>query len=259
MSLEDFRDGGKMKRPEMILFDYGNTLLYEPDFDMLRGEKAVFQHVTENPNHVMPEQSYALGNKIFSKQRESRMAGVETHEWHGLKLQYEYLGIKFDIPYDEVERVLWENASPGACMPQVKEMLAVLRKMGIRSGVISNIGWSGKALTQRINRLLPNNEFEFIIASSEYCFRKPDPLLFELALKKAGLQGDQVWYCGDSIQADVYGAHSAGIFPVLIEDRTVENPWLAQNEGVSVDFDYLRISGWDEMIELLERLPEEKR
>lgn len=246
-----------MKRPEMILFDYGHTLLYEPGFDMLRGERAVFRHVTENPNRVTPEQSKAFGDELFSRTHGARRAGYEMHEWPMLRLQYEYLGIKFDIPYQEVEEILWENASPGARMPRVEEMLALLRKMGIRSGVISNIGWSGRALSRRIHRLLPENEFEFIIASSEYCFRKPEPLLFELALKKAGLSADQVWYCGDSVEADVRGAHSVGIYPILIEDKTMEQPWGDLNEGLTVDFDYLRIGGWGEMMEILNRLPRE--
>ena len=40
-----------MAKPEMILFDYGGTLLCEPDWDLQRGEEAVFEHVVENPGH----------------------------------------------------------------------------------------------------------------------------------------------------------------------------------------------------------------
>jgi putative hydrolase of the HAD superfamily len=38
------------------------------------------------------------------------------------------------------------------------------------------MGWSGKALEARIDRLLPENRFEFVIASSEYMIRKLNPL-----------------------------------------------------------------------------------
>ena len=39
-----------MNKPKMIIFDYGNTLLYEPDFDFQRGEDALFKHVISNKN-----------------------------------------------------------------------------------------------------------------------------------------------------------------------------------------------------------------
>lgn len=138
-------------------------------------------------------------------------------------------------------------------MPFVEEMLDCLKEKGIRSGVISNIGWSGNALTERINRLLPKNQFEFIIASSEYGIRKPDSMIFELALQKANLPPGNVWYCGDNVKADVYGARSAGIFPVFYEDETVENPFQGQNEGLQIDFDHIHIHSWVEMMNILDK------
>ena len=50
-----------MKKPDMILFDYGHTLLYEPEFDFLKGEKAVFEYIKENPLKVTPEDVYTFG------------------------------------------------------------------------------------------------------------------------------------------------------------------------------------------------------
>ncbi len=241
-----------MKPPKMILFDYGQTLLYEPDFDLLRGEKELFKYVVENPRQITAEQSHEFAETLFNEYGTCRKQGFEMHEWQMLRYQYEYLDIKLSISYPEAERILWDNTSSGAKMPGVEELLDFLYKKGIRSGVISNIGWSGAALTERINRLLPKNHFEFIIASSEYGFRKPSPRLFELALRKAGLNADEVWYCGDSIRADIIGANSAGIYPVLYENLTIESPWQGQNDGIEVDFDYLHIHEWSELITILE-------
>ena len=102
---------------------------------------------------------------------------------------------------------------------------------------------------------MPENHFEFILASSEYCIRKPHPVLFQIALQKAGLTAEQVWYCGDSIKADVYGAHNAGIFPVLYESKTHEDhPYPDQNEGLSVEFEHLHIGHWRELMDILEKI-----
>lgn len=242
-------------KPKMILFDYGHTLLYEPDLNFLRGEQAVFSYIKENPREVTPEEACRFGTEMFERYHQARKLGFEIHEWQCIKFKYESLGISFDLSPEEIERVVWTNTSPGACMPHVEEMLTCLRAQGIRSGVISNIGWSGKALTERIHRLLPHNEFEFILASSEYGVRKPHRDLFDLALKKAGLSPEQVWYCGDSIANDVMGAHGVGMFPVLYEGKSEEeSPYVRQNADMTIDFDYLHIRDWREMITLLEEL-----
>ncbi|MDE6847328.1 MAG: HAD family hydrolase [Lachnospiraceae bacterium] len=243
-----------MQKPQMIIFDYGHTLLYEPGFNAMRCEEAAYPYIVKNPMNLTTEQIYGEVQKMFRHFNEQRKKGIEIHEWQFMRLVYEHLGIQFSISYEELEEIEWCAASEGAVMPYAEQMLNYLNENGIRTAVISNIGWSGQALTNRINRLLPDNRFEFVIASSEYAIRKPDKMLFEVALRKAGLRPEQVWYCGDSIENDVIGAHGAGIYPVLYEGDTPDevNPFLHQNDGIEVDFDYLHIHDWREMVEILE-------
>ena len=137
-------------------------------------------------------------------------------------------------------------------MPNTDKIIEYINKSGIRSGVISNISWSGEALTDRINRLLPDNKFDFIIASSEYILRKPDAMLFKLALNKAELDAEDVWYCGDNIRCDIEGSASVGIFPVWYENKTLENPWFSNNENLTPQCKHLHIHDWQELIEMLE-------
>ena len=42
------------KKPKMILFEYGHTLLCEPEFDFLRGEEALFEYIKHNKNGLTP-------------------------------------------------------------------------------------------------------------------------------------------------------------------------------------------------------------
>ena len=227
--------------PKMILFDYGGTLMDEPDFDLLRGEKAVFEHIKENPRGVTVEESVALGSRIFQDYGAARRAGFELTEQQNLRMQYEMLGITFDKSYDEIEEILWDGCGESIVIEGVPEMLEALKERGIRTGVISNIQWSGQALKHRIDRMLPGHDFEFVIASSDYGYRKPQALLFELALRKAGLRPEEVWYCGNFYEYDVEGAHAAGIYPVLFRSRS---------DG---EIPHLEISEWKELIPCLER------
>lgn len=245
-----------MKKPQMIIFDYGHTLLYEPGFSAIRCEEAAFPYIIKNPMNLTAAQIYAEVQNLFQQFNEQRNSGIEIHEWQFMRLIYEYLGIEFSISYEELEQIEWNAAAEGAVMPHADKMLDYLNENGIRTAVISNIGWSGQALTDRIKRLLPNNRFEFVIASSEYVIRKPNRMLFEIALRKAELPPEKVWYCGDSIQNDVMGARGAGIYPVLYEGDTPDevNPFRHQNDGIEIDFEHLHIHDWCEMVEILRGL-----
>lgn len=242
-----------MRCPKMILFDYGHTLLYEPGFDTLAGERALFEKIADNPRGVTPEQAEVMATRVFSSFAPAREAGVEIHEHVGMRLKNEWLGLTFSVSTEEAERIFWDHTSAGAAMPGAERMLSCLAEKGIRSGVISNIGWSGRALTDRIHRLLPDSRFEFVIASSEYGVRKPNRLLFELALHKAGLEADEVWFCGDHPQKDVEGAAGAGLYPVWYDNDT-ERDYKDRSGEMPPRCDHLHIREWDELVRLLESL-----
>lgn len=127
-----------MKRPKMILFDYGHTLMYEPEFDFLRGEQALFPYITKNKNGLTPEDIHAFSNRLFEDFGKVRALGMELHPRQFQRSVYEYLGIEFSISYEEAERIKWEHASPGAVMPDADKMLDFINRNGICSGVISN-------------------------------------------------------------------------------------------------------------------------
>ena len=245
-----------MKRPEMIIFDYGHTLLYQPGFNTSNGSRALYEYIGENPRNINFEEFDKTIIDIFAKIKANRGEIIEIHEYAFLKIAMEFMDIKLSVSFEEAEKIIMNGISKGAIMPYADKMLDYLNSEKIRTGVISNLCFSGNALKDHINRLLPNNKLEFTLASSDYIFKKPDPFMFEIALKKANLTPDKVWYCGDSIQADIYGAKNAGIFPVLYEGKTPDNtnPFAGQNNEMKPEFEYLHIHDWRELIEVIDNL-----
>ena len=238
-----------MRRPEMILFDYGGTLLCEPGFDAAACERAAFPYITANPLGLDAARIYEHVQRLFREFQRHLGEWSELHEWQFLRLAYESLGLEFSLSWAELEEIEWNAASPGAAMPHAEEMLDALNARGIRTGVISNINWSGAALTRRLDRLLPRNRFEFVLASSEYGVRKPNPLLFQVALARARLSPEQVWFCGDHPENDVRGATRAGLFPV----------YYAPGSGAPTPGnDCLTIRDWRELVEKIDA-PEDSR
>jgi putative hydrolase of the HAD superfamily len=127
---------------------------------------------------------------------------------------YDSQGIEIALSNSEIDTVFWNAAAPGMPTAGIKDFLEYLKNKGIRTGVISNISYASSVVAERINRLLPENSFEFIITSSNYIFRKPNKRIFDLALEKAGLEPDEVWYIGDQYECDVKGALNAGLLPI---------------------------------------------
>lgn len=239
-------------KPKMILFDYGGTLLWERDYNFPRAYQAMFDLVVDNPMGVTSEEVYEFSEDLFQKANVSREKGYEIHEFQFIRVAADYFGLTFSAPIEEVERVMWKNASTTGKMPHIDELLAYLKQNHIRTGVISNIGWSGGALKERLDSLFPKNEFEFVLASSEYAIRKPNPILFQIALhkatRKAELTPSEVWFCGDTFEADIAGAHAAGMYPVYYD--VTENT----KTDAQADYEYLHIGDWMELIDTLEKL-----
>lgn len=126
----------------------------------------------------------------------------------------------------------------------IETFLDFLKEQGIRTGVISNIAYCDQIVEERIRTLLPGHTFEFILASSEYMFRKPNRRIFHLALEKAGLGPEDVWYIGDNYECDVVGAREAGLFPVWYIGAAQSPVWECS--------DVLTVSHWSQLIHMLE-------
>ena len=207
-----------MKMPKMILFDYGQTLIAEK-FDGVKGTEAVLKYATKNKYNLSAQQVQEKADAInkelgrFDPQKR-HLVQIEVPDTMFTPYLYESQGIEIPLSTEEIDTIFWDAAAPGKPTEGIKEFLEYLKNNGIRTGVISNIAYAATVVAERINRLLPENAFEFIITSSSYMFRKPNRRIFDLALEKADLAPEDVWYIGDQYECDIKGALSAGLFPV---------------------------------------------
>ena len=166
--------------PKMILFDYGGTLIQDPIYKMTEGNSAIFPYITENPYNVTKEQFSDFVKQLFDEIRQLRGELIEIHEHHFLRYVLEYFGIKLSISIEEAEWIISTTLGDNIMTPDADKMLKTLTEKGIKTGIISNLCWSGNALERVMAELFPEHKFEFIMTSSEYIFRKPDRHLFDL-------------------------------------------------------------------------------
>lgn len=242
----------RMPAPKMIMFDYGQTLADEVPFDGIAGTRALLGYAAENKHDLTAEQvqekADELNRELGRFDPEKRhLFTIEVPNYAFLAYLYGSLGIRLSLSPEEADRIFWDASSPALPSEGIADLLSFLKRRGIRTGVISNISYSGQTLKERIDKLLPDNEFEFIISTADHMFRKPSPRIFELGLIKAELSPKDVWYVGDNFGCDIIGAHNAGIFPVLYDGAS------AKKSDIAADFDFLHIHHWQELTDILSK------
>lgn len=237
-----------MTKPKMILFDYGQTLVNEAKFDGVKGTEAVLQYATKNKYNRTAAEIQAVADEMNGE-----LGRFDPARRHLLQVEipndmfcgylYESQGVELSIRGAKRDKVFWDAASPGVPSEGIEDFLSFLKEQGIRTAVLSNITYCGEALENRLQEVLPNHQFEFILATSEYMYRKPHRRIFEFALQKAELTPEEVWYIGDNYECDVEGAKNAGLFPVWYLGAT-EKPQVPK-EGI------LTVKSWEEVKALL--------
>ena len=94
------------------------------------------------------------------------------------------------------------------------EVLRRLRARGLRLGLITN----GNSTFQRrkLQRYDMERYFDVVLIEQEWGIGKPDPSIFEQALRALRVSAGETWMVGDNFEADIVGAHRAGIAGVWV-------------------------------------------
>ena len=123
------------------------------------------------------------------------------------------------MPLADVRRAMLDSIRVEA-YPDAAAALRRLRARGIRLVVASNWDCSLPEVLERAG-LAPL--VDGVVSSAMVGAAKPDPALFEAALRAAGVTAERALHVGDSLSKDVEGASAAGIAAVLL-DRRREHP-----------------------------------
>lgn len=76
----------------------------------------------------------------------------------------------------------------------------------------------------KIRRSGLENYFSEVVLSEEVGIQKPNPGIYEVAMKRCGCTPDEVLMIGDSYSSDIAGAIAAGIDQLWIRDEKNTNP-----------------------------------
>jgi putative hydrolase of the HAD superfamily len=128
---------------------------------------------------------------------------------------------RFDEFFEDIferfrERELWR------VYDDVRPALAALTQRGLRLGVISNFD---SRLYDILSACDLRRFFDSVHISTQVGAAKPDPTIFQAALRFHSVEAERGMHVGDSLREDYEGARAAGLNAVLLdrENRFVEN------------------------------------
>ncbi len=133
-----------------------------------------------------------------------------------------------------VSKHIGEFYRPESVIPEdVRRTLPQLKEAGYILGVISN---RDKPFQDLLQDHGIGEFFDFSLAAGEVNTFKPEPEVFEHALRRVNLSPRDAVYVGDNYYADVVGARRAGLEPILYDPR-----------GIFPDPDCITIRSFDEL------------
>lgn len=100
--------------------------------------------------------------------------------------------------------------------PDVKPLLADLRELGVRLGVVTH-GWTVKQSEKLVRLgLLEHLDPDAIFISDQIGIAKPNPKLYRYALRDLALEASEVLYVGDSPAHDIEPPRQLGMHAVWV-------------------------------------------
>jgi len=104
----------------------------------------------------------------------------------------------------------------------VFDTLDALRRRGIHLGIVSNI--DDDQLGHLLEIAAIGSYFDSILSSEQAQSCKPDPGIFEEAVRRAGCVAEEALFVGDTLAQDIAGANRVGLRSVLLWHRDDRDP-----------------------------------
>ena len=206
--------------PRAVLIDLGDTIVDILSRDRKRGLSAVLEFAVDIPaagpgRDELIDRLAAYGEALDDRFESLCVRhNLEYRQLDFHRLLYGRFGIDFSIDEDRLEWEYWKASLELATAPGLEAALAVCAERGIRMAVISNTTYRGFVLQRELEQLGVMHSFDFVMASADFGIRKPDPLLFEIALRRMGINPGEAWYIGNAVSIDCAGTAAAGMVPV---------------------------------------------
>lgn len=218
-----------------VLFDLGSTLIhFDGDWNEVlnQADASLFQVLLAAGLPL--EQAFLahFRQQMLAYFRERETEFVEYTTLYILRKVLTELGIA--LPADSVLKEAiahFYQVTQSYWQPEAdaQPTLKTLKSQGYRLGLISNAS-DDQDVQDLVDKAQLRPYFEVILTSAREGIRKPNPLIFQRALKQLGVSAQQAAMVGDMLGADILGAKNAGLYSIWLT-RRADNPQNQAHRG----------------------------
>lgn len=200
--IEDLeRDSDLFKRGvveiKKLLGGWNINIGVEPLIEMLRKGQKKYEKWYEQNNFREPD-IVSLWTDFLLFEIKDRISGIINSERaDSLSSIYEYYSYKRRVRVN------------------IRSIIGKLYLAGYNLGIISNT-MSISLIPERLRMFEISRFFTAITLSIGCGYRKPNPAIFNIALKEMDLKPDQTVLIGDTLSRDIFGGKKAGISRVIL-------------------------------------------
>jgi len=227
-----------MTRPRLVLFDIGSTLWSSPPEDegalafcYGRARDVLTRELADGtpPMEALIDavEGYFAEWEDIWRQEADRVEQPPTYQYVAEALARIGLAPSSEAVAEFTDMLLETSiytARAEAPEQGMAEALAALKSRGLRLACVSNAFMPAAALQRIMVEKGLGQYLDFTVSSCELGIRKPDPRIYEEALRVAGVTAEETIFVGDRLDADVAGPASLGMRTVLTHQYRVEDP-----------------------------------
>jgi HAD superfamily hydrolase (TIGR01662 family) len=209
-------------RAKAIFFDLGETLVTQNIEDNM-----VTRNALEDISKILPQKIsvdnmfrlYQKGYAVNDATRSEYNVEIPILIWMRRLLE-KLLGKEptSQLVSKCVRIIVKRRAANAIAFEDAHSTLRRLSTRQIKLGIISNVS-SHEVAVGILGKVRLDHFFDFLVSSASTGIRKPDPGIFQYALRQMDLAPDEAVIVGDSERHDIRGGNSAGLQTVLVNRR----------------------------------------
>jgi len=205
-----------------IFFDWFNTLArYEPPREELHSQALKEFGIERSPEEILPgvlaaDSYFFEENANSSVEKRDSKRRVEVYA-HYQQIVLTKAGVEADQELlAKVMKKIGElfEGTTFALFDDVLSTLKILKQQNFILGLLTNLA---KDMGPICRKLGLESYLDFVVTSEEAGADKPNPPIFQVALRQAKVDASEAIHVGDQYKIDVVGARGVGINPILID------------------------------------------
>ncbi|MCW4053548.1 MAG: HAD family hydrolase [Candidatus Bathyarchaeota archaeon] len=199
-------------RVKAVLFDLGGTLVRTTEIPYVI--KKILKHRGINRSLEEITQAWKEAEKGLNFRNLTKLLDEFWVQWNVRILSNLQVNIDTRALAEYIATHWWDYSNV-TLYPDAEEMLPLLKKRGLKIGLITN------GLQSDVNEILPKvglqNFFDIVVVIDTLRKMKPDVEVFHYALQKLKTVPSEAIFIGDELEADYKGAQNSGLTAYLID------------------------------------------